>query len=551
MTVPEINIQLALIRAQLKIQAEQLATQKDLLASQAKLIATQKDLLVSQAEQSATQAELIAKQEALIKYYESQILLLKRRQFGVSSEKTDVDYRQLTLFGDASKVPPPKPATEEITYKRKKRIGKREEDLSGLPVERVDYELPEDKRICPECGELLRDIGVDVRRELKLIPAKVVVLEHAAHTYACQHCQKNADMTPIVKAESPKPLISGSLASPSLVAHIILQKYTNGMPLYRIEKGFQYDGVVVTRQNMTNWVIKCAELYLESIYSLLKSHLLKEYVLHSDGTVVQVLREKGRAAQTKSCEWVYRTSAASKRKIVLYDYQETKGQEHPQAFLKAFKGYLHTDGAPAYHNLPEGITIVGCWAHLHRYWENLLKTLPKDSRKGSDAERGVAYINRLFALEREFKNLSPDERYQKRLEKSKPVADAFFEWVSRLGALPKSPLGKPVTYTLSQRVFLENVFLDGRLEFSNNRCERSVKPFVMGRKAWLFSCSPEGARASSVLYSIIETAKENGLHSFHYVKFLLETLPNATCSGIEALLPWSDSLPEYCFVPCK
>jgi len=496
----------------------------------------------------AKQDGLINELETLVKYYEGQLLLMKRRQFGVSSEKTDVDVRQITLFGDASEEVPPEPAIEEITYKRKKRKGKREEDLSGLPVERIDYELPEEERGCPKCGKIMSDIGVDVRRELKLIPARVVVEEHAAHVYACSG---KHDITPIIKAFAPKPLLSGSLLSPSLAAHIIVQKYSNGLPLYRLEKGFQYDGAVVSRQNMAGWVMKCAELYLVGIYMLLKNFLVKESTLHSDGTTIQVLREAGRAAQSKSCEWVYRTSGCSERKIVIYDYQETKGQEHPQAFLKDFKGYLHTDGAQSYHNLPGDIVVVGCWSHVHRYWENLLKTIPKESRKGSDAERGVAYINQLFKLERDFKDLSPEERYKERLERSKPVSDAFFDWVSKLGALPKSPLGKPVSYALSQRVYLENVFLDGRLEISNNRAERSVKPFVMGRKAWLFSCTPEGAYASSVLYSIIETAKENHLHPYQYIKFLLETLPNTTSGTLDALLPWSDSLPAYCRLAAK
>jgi transposase len=387
------------------------------------------------------------------------------------------------------------------------------------------------------------------RKELKLIPAKVSVVEHAVHACACKN-PECADIgggtTIIVKAESPKALIPGSLASPSLAAHIISQKYSNGMPLYRLEKGFLYDGVVISRQNMANWAIKSVELYLVLIYSMFVSFFMKESAAHSDGTHTQVLREPGRTPQTKSCVRVYRTSGCSERKIVIYEYTETKREEHPQRFLKDFAGYLHTDGESGYHNLPDSIIIVGCWAHLRRYWENLLKTIPKDKRKDSDAERGVAYITQLFLFEREWGKLTPEERYQKRLEKSKPVADAFFAWAEKLAPLPKSPLGKPVHYALSQRRYLENVFLDGRLELSNNRAERSVKPFVMGRKAWLFSTSPEGAHANSVLYSIVETAKENGLHPFLYIKYLLETLPNINSSTAEHLLPWSENLPDDC-----
>jgi len=529
-------------------------TEKPLLGWQ--IEAAMETQIESMQAQIDEQAKQIAKMEALIKYYENQLLMLKRRHFGTSSEKTDIDVRQLNLFPAPPEVDlPVLNETEEINYTWKKRKGKREEDLSGLPVERIDHELSGEERNCPECGEPMNDIGIgDIRKELKLIPAKVVVVEHATHSYVCKNpeCVEIGGGTPIiVKAESPKALIPGSLASPSLVAHIIAQKYSNGMPLYRLEKGFQYDGVVISRQNMANWAIKSVELYLVLIYSMLVSFFMKESVAHSDGTHTQVLREPGREAQTKSCVRVYRTSGCSERKIVIYEYTETKGEEHPQKFLKDFKGWLHTDGESGYHNLPPDIIIVGCWAHLRRYWENLLKTIPKDKREGSDAERGVAYINQLFLFEREFKNLSPEERYQKRLEKSKPVADSFFAWAEKLAPLPKSPLGKPVQYALSQRQYLENVFLDGQLELSNNRAERSVKPYVMGRKAWLFSTSPEGAHANSVLYSIIETAKENGLHPFHYIKYLLEILPNYPASDIERFLPWSNDLPEFCRAALK
>lgn len=491
----------------------------------------------------------VAELKVLVDYYKHQLLLSKRRQFGVSSEKLEETSGQLNLFGTEEIAPPPEPETEDIRYTRKKRKGKREEDLSGLPVERIDYELTEEERACPECGEAMRDIGVQIRRELTLIPAKVVVVEHAVHTYACRNCEKNgADMS-IVKAKGPVPLISGSLASPSLVAHIAVQKYANGLPLYRLENGFRYDEVQISRQTMANWVIACSERYLEAVYQRLKEHLLAESNLHADETTVQVLREPGRAAKTKSYEWLYRTGAHTQRKIAVYEYRETRSQEHPKAFLKSYQGLLHTDGYQAYHNLPPEITVIGCWAHVRRRFEQILKNMSKGMRKGSAAEQGMAYISALFALEREFADLTPEERHQNRLEKSKPVSNAFFAWANGLSALPKSPLGEAVGYALSQKKYLENIFLDGRTEITNNRAERSVKPFVMGRKAWLFSSTPAGAMASSVMYSIIETAKENGLHPYRYLEFLLTALPNTTTSNLEALLPWSQALPDEVRAP--
>lgn len=493
----------------------------------------------------------LAELKLLVEYYKYQLLLSKRRQFGASSEKLDLDLGQLNLFAQQQAVSVSIPETEEINYTRKKRKGKREEDLSGLPVERIYYELSEEERACPQCDETMRDMGVEVRKELKLIPAKVVIVEHITHTYACRNCERCGIKVPFAKATGPVPLISGSLASPSLVAHIATQKYLSGMPLYRVENGFRYDGVNISRQTMTNWVIQCSERYLEGIYGLLKAYLLEETAIHADGTVVQVLREPGRKAQIKSCEWVYRTSGCATRSIAVYEYTETKSQEHPKRFLKDFQGLLHTDGERCYHNLPEEITVVGCWAHLRRRLESILKNTPKDRWKETQSGQGMAYISALFSLEREFAELTPEDRHEKRLEKSKPVADAFFAWAAGLGALPKSPLGQAVSYAFSQRKYLQNVFLDGRTEITNNLAERTVKPFVMGRKAWLFSTSPAGARASSVIYSIVETAKANSLHPYRYMEFLLEVLPSSTTSDLEMLLPWSDSLPDRCRAPKK
>ena len=501
-----------------------------------------------------SQAALIAKLEILVKYYEEQFLLSKRRQFGASSEQSPDQLRFENLFNeveDQADPSLPEPTYEEVTYKRKKRVGKREDDLSGLPVERIDYELDESERGCPECGNVMNDIGVTIRDELVIIPAQVIHREHATHTYACPNCQKNSDHTPIERAEAPMPLICNSLASPSAVAHLAVQKYVNGVPLYRQEKGFTYDGVVLSRQTMANWLVYCARNYLIAIHMMLIQFLLKEGILHCDETPVQVLHEPGREAKSKSYEWLYRTSGYSEHKIVIYDYQETREYKHPKGFLKDFKGFVHSDGYEAYHDLSPNIINVGCWAHARRYWMNLYESIPEVSREGSIAERGLVYINLLFAFEDEFYDLDPEERFKKRLKYSKPVSDEFFDWVGTINALPKSLLGKAVHFALAQRVYLENVYLDGRLELSNNRAERAIKPFVQGRKQWLFSNTPNGAEASSIIYSIIETAKENNLHPFHYIKYLLETLPNIKTSELETLLPWSSSLPDCCRAPVK
>jgi transposase len=503
----------------------------------------------------ASQSAQIAKMESLIKFYEEQFKLAQRQRFGSSSEQTPNQLRFENLFNepeDQADPSLPEPSFEEITYTRKKRAGKRADDLDGLPIERIDYEIPEAERICPECGGLMHDIGVTIRDEIEVIPAKVVHKQHAVHAYGCNACEKNGDHATIIRAEAPAPLIAGSLASPSAVAHIATQKYVKGVPLYRSEKGLGYEGVVLSRQTMANWLINCSQNYLAGIYSLLIASLLKEKICHADETTVQVLHEPGREAKTKSYEWLYRTGKYAEHTVVIYQYRETRRQEHPETFLKGFKGYLHTDGYQVYHKLPPDIIVVGCWSHARRYWEKLYESIKDVSaRDGSNAEHGLVYINLLFAYEYEFRDLSPEKRFEKRLEYSKPVSDEFFDWVGTIQALPKSLLGEAVHYALSQRKYLENVYLDGRLDLSNNAAERAIKPFVQGRKQWLFSNTPNGAESSSIYYSIIETAKENNLNPYQYLNFLLEKLPGAKSSDLEVLLPWSESLPDYCRVPSK
>ena len=498
--------------------------------------------------------------ETLVRYYEEQFRLSRQRRFGPSSEKTEPGRQlELPLFDEAEKEADkrkPEPKLEEITVTRRKREGKREEDLSSLPVERVDHVLPESERTCPECGGEMHVMGHETRRELKVIPARVCVVEHTREVYACRTCEKTGTSVPITKAPLPEPLIEKSLASPSTVAHIMIQKYVNAVPLYRQEQELLRNDILLSRQTMANWLIRCAEDRLLPVYERMKEELLKEELLHADETVLQVLKEPGRNANTNSYMWLYRTGGSALHPIVLYEYQPTRSSSHPKRFLENFEGFLHTDGYSGYHVLAPQITIVGCWAHVRRKFDEALTAAPPEARENSAAREGLDYCNRLFELEREYEKLRPDkaerpeqyykERCEKRLVQSKPLSDRFFEWTKSVCALPKSALGKAVHYALEQRPYLENVYGDGRLEFSNNRAERSIKPFVIGRKNWLFSATPKGAKASSVIYSILETAKENGLRLFEYMEYLLSASSALNDSELEALMPWSPSLPENC-----
>ena len=498
-----------------------------------------------------------AELDAKLKWYEEQFRLSRQKQFGASSEKTSTE--QINLFNEAEDIA--NPAIEEanietITYQRKKKqAGQREAMLKDLPVEVIEYRLEEHEQICPCCQGKLHEMSTQIRQEFKLIPAQVVLVQHVQYIYACRQCEKEQIRTPIIKAKMPNPVLPGSLASPSILAYIMDQKYTNSMPLYRQEQQLSRLGIELSRQTMANWMLAAADPWLKMIYDRMHEYLLKRDILHADETTLQVLKEPGRLAESKSYMWLYRTGREGPP-IVLYEYQTTRASKHPDKFLSGFKGYLQTDGYSGYGKLA-GIMTVGCWAHARRKFTDALKVLPKAQKdKPVAASVGLDYCNRLFAIERQLKDSSDAERYEKRLEKSKPLLDEFYNWLKRQRQLtiPKSAFGQAITYCLNQWNALNHFLLDGRLELDNNRAERSIKPFVIGRKNWLFANTSRGANASAIIFSIIETAKENNLKPYNYLVFLFEQLPNVDTSDqavVDSLMPWSDALPENCRMPHK
>jgi len=493
--------------------------------------------------------------EQQVEWLISQIRLSKHKQFGTSSEQTSVD--QMNLFNEAeatANLIAPEPSLAEVKahYRSRSRLttDKLPEDL---PVEVIEYELPESERACPDCGGEMHAMGRETREELKIIPAKAVIVRHVRHVYSCRNCEETSDHTPIVKADMQEPVIKGGFASPETIAHIASQKFMMASPLYRQEQEWKQNGILLSRQTMSNWLIRASENWLEPIYEELKRRLCEYEVLHADETVLQVLKEPGKTAQSKSYMWLYRTSGEAKHQIVLYDYQPDRKHTHPETFLKGFSGYLHADGYDGYHKLPGNITVVGCWTHLRRKLFDALKTLPKDKQPDSNAAEGVAFCDRLFHFEKQFASLTHDNRHKEREKVSKPLVDEFFDWIGHLNALPNTLLGKAAYYAQSQRKYLERYLLDGRLEISNNRAERSIKPFVIGRKNWLFSNTPSGARASAIYYSIVTTAIENGLNPFEYLRWIFTNAPNRGKPGyvvtIDDLLPGSSIIPKTVYIP--
>lgn len=482
-----------------------------------------------------------------VKFYEEQFKLAQAKKYGSSRDLASDG--QINIFNEAEKESAKKcsePDIEEITYKRKKSTTKSRKTYKDLEVEEISYTLSEEDQICPKCDHELHEMKVIVRKELKLIPATVKVVHHKRQVYACRHCDTTGTEGTIISAPMPNPVLPGSMVSPSLLGTILDMKYNKMMPLYRQEQSFVDFGIDISRQNMASWVIKGCEKWLTPLFLRMGDYLIKEDIVHADETVLKCLDEKD---NKNNYMWLYATGEQTNHRIYLYDYQKSRSQKHPKTFLDGFSGYLQTDGYAGYNSVAN-VKNLGCLAHARRYFTDALKALPRDAiTSRTKTQEGVQFFSKIYHYEKEFRDLSTEERFFYRLEKVKPIMDAFHEWLKKeVGrTLPKSKLGQAIKYSLKQWDKLTVFMEDGRLSCDNNLAERGIKPFVLGRKNFLFAKSPKGATASGIAFSIIETAKANGLKPFYYLNYLFEKLPNIDLEDYDALdacLPWSKSLPE-------
>lgn len=511
---------------------------------------TAETVTISRAEYEALK-EQNAELSQQVQWLMEQMRLAKKRMFGASSEKarTEVEEQLSFLFNEAEvHVDIEQHETVKVAeHMRKKASGIQKDNLpEDVPTEVVNHDLPEDRRICPNCGTAMDKIGQEVHRTLVIVPAQAKVREDVYPVYACRNCEKSGIETPVVKTPKDKAVIPGSFASPEAIAHIMTQKFVMGSPLYRQEQEFKYAGIELSRQTMSNWILRASDDWLTPVFETMHAELLKQDILHADETTLQVLHEPGKAAQSKSYLWLYRTGRKTVHPIVLYEYQPNRKADNPISFLKGFHGYLHTDGYQAYGKL-ENVTLVGCWAHARRKFDEAVKALPKSQQKTSSAGIGLMYCNKLFEIEDGIEELPPDKRYMQRQKRARPVLDAFLAWAKTRNAAPKSALGQALHYLLEQWPRLIHYLDDGRLEISNNLAERSIKPFVMGRKNFLFANTPSGAKGSATMFSLIETARENGLAPYRYLTWVFQTAPNLDSEDpgtVQILLPWN--APESC-----
>lgn len=424
--------------------------------------------------------------------------------------------------------------------------GKRVALATGLPRVDVVHDVPADQRTCP-CGTPMVEIGQDISEHLDIVPMQVRVLRHIRKRYGCPTGQRAP-----VTAKLPAQPLPKSNASVDFLAMLLAVKFVDGQPLARFENVLARHHAVVPRQTLARWVIGCAGV-LQPLHNLMRDVLLDGALIHMDETVVQVLKEKGKAPTSNSYMWV-QTGGPPDKPVVLYDYDRSRSASVPTALLEGFKGYLMTDGYDGYNAVAriEGIERLACWAHVRRRFVDATRVQPKGKR--GRADEAVSLIGKLYGVEREHKDAAPQVRHLARQQRSVPVLAELRAWMLQNTPLvtPKSALGTALAYMGNLWAQLTRYTERADLPIDNNRCENAIRPFVMGRKAWLFSDTPAGAHASAVIYSLVQTAKANGLEPYTWLRRVLRDLPTAkTVEEVEALLPWNLRLTDLVGNPAQ
>lgn len=488
------------------------------------------------------QALLVEKDSEIKSLQEKNQYLLERfrlaqhKQFGKSSE---THAGQGELFNEAEQIIDESLTEEKEPTKKNTNQPKRRTLPKDLARETVVVDLTDEEKVCDCCGHDLHLMGEKKSEKLKFIPAQVKVIETIRPQYSCRHCEKTDTKVQIKIAPVPLSPIPKSIATPSLLSQIITSKYQYSLPLYRQETMFKQHGIDLNRKTMSEWMIKCSTLF-KPIIEHLHQHLLKQPVVQADETTLKVIRED----KTKCYMWVYCSGLDSPvenniKNIVLYDYQASRAGSCAVNYLNGFNGYLQADGYAGYEQVDA--ELIGCMAHARRKFVDAQTAEPKN--KSGRANLAVRKIAKLYRIEKDIKNLSAPEKQVIRQEKSLPLLKDLKQWLDKSiqQVLPKSAIGKAIQYSLNQWDKLSGYIKSGDINIDNNRAERAIKPFVIGRKNWMFCNTASGANASAILYSLIETAKANGLTPFNYLTFLLEELPKQP-KGLDYLMPWNVEL---------
>jgi transposase len=407
-----------------------------------------------------------------------------------------------------------------------------------LPRVGIVHELPEGQRHCGE-GHTLVVIGEEVSEQLDVIPAKIQVLRHIRKKYACPCCGAGVKTAPL----PPQPILPKSNASAGLLAYIVTAKFLDALPLYRQSKQFQRIGVYLPRATLASWTVRCGGL-VQALCNLMQEQLGRYPIQQMDETTAQVLKEDGKAATSQSYMWVQR-GGPPERPVIRFSYSPSRSQNVGDQSLLDFQGILQTDGYAGYLTpcAKNGLRHAGCWAHVRRKFDEALKAQdPKATSKAGKASEALATIQALYRIEKAINGLPVADRLQIRRQKAKPILNAMKEWLdtSLTQVTPSSLTGKALTYLSNQWPSLTVYCEDCRLDIDNNAIERAIRPFVIGRNNWMFSDTVKGVNASANLYSLVETAKLNGLEPYRYLHHVFNELPKAqTLADIERLLPWN------------
>jgi transposase len=485
-----------------------------------------------------------------IDYLEEQIRLLRNELFGRKSEKTIVDPPDQRLLFDTPTIEPsgPDPSTDDriiIPEHTRKKRG-RKPLPQDLPRIEVVHDIPEEDKRC-QCGHMLSRIGEDTCEKLDYVPAKVQVIRHIRPKYVCRSCEGVDTDGPTVRiAPPPVQLIPKAIATEGLIAHLVVAKFADGLPLYRQQKIFGRLGVDLSRSTMASWVVKAYRECMP-LLNLLAEEIRSGPLINIDETPLQVLKEPGRANTTKSYMWLFKGGPPD-RPGFLYQYHPTRAGKAASDFLEDYEGYVQSDAFSGYDQLSskKGIRHVGCWAHARRGFVNVTKAKKKNRSKKphpkSLADEALEFVGDLYKVERKGRGLSPEELYQLRQEESKPTLSNFKKWLDETKPItpPKGLLGKAIQYTLNNWDKLIVYIEDGRLKPDNNDAENAIRPFVIGRKNWLFAGHPNGAEAAAAFYSLVETAKANRLEPYRYLRYIFEQLPLATTAE-----DYVDLLPQH------
>lgn len=490
------------------------------------------DYTMTSEEEIASLKQKIQEQAEIIDY-------LTKKLFGQKTEK--IDGNQTSLFDEDDGVftQPEQTGQEnqsnQVQSTKKTKRTRQAVIGSNVPVQETVIDLP-DKQ-CPN-GHGLVSVGKKfVREELHFRPVKLYLEKIYTMTYKCPSCESIDGLAHLIQSQAPNALMPHSLASVSVIAEILHKKFELGVPLYRQLQDWKRLGVDLSETTIPNWVIKVSQIMVP-LYQQLRQQLVQQPCLQGDETPIEVLREPGKAAKAESYMWVMRSVTHQANRGVYYAYNTSRASIFAKTLYAGFTGTLQCDGYSGYNILDESVTRVGCWAHVRRKFYDA-----GNSGKEFKMSTPLALLNKMFHNEREWQHLSPRARRRRRRSQQKKLLKRFWGWIDVVNVLPKSRLGKAVTYARNQRVTLNRIINNGAVDWSNNASERNMKTLVIGRKNWLFSTSQAGTRANAIWMTLIELAKANGIDPSVYLVYLLKNIPQlpifANSADLEVYLPWN------------